>query len=489
KKKEEEELKKKEEEELRKKEELKKEEELRKKQEAEKVERLKKEEIEREERRRREEAEKRANAPLVELHNTIDFYKDAYPVLTDLVSAKLKNADEINEAVEGIIVYGTQDLKTQQLWTREKPGREQWTEQKLLEVRQMIIDYWGKTHDLKKLSKEERITWEEKGQIPELTGNADSEDLRKLTNSLNDSAYIRKIHKKRQIAEEYYEVSLKHKKNAEAERFRGYMYEAQDRTNDCWSVAGAALINYNLGKKGVTQKNVRAYKPVFRKQYKGEDQRNYEAAKKDIKRFTTENLPENGISSYQGNIFAIADYFREKLGSNIVMKNSVFQIRLCKADDQKNPEKNAVHNITEVFKEKVKAAIQKGQPVAVLRNGHFRVIVSANNNTFTALNSSGNGYTDDFDYESFIEGTAGVIEMTWVEKPKNEADRESITKDYKNLTYSAKKGFQKKGEEEIKDPDKVAISKGKVAQIDVSKTGLSDVRDYYNEHIYLPDRA
>ncbi len=448
-------------------------------------------EREKEEKRKKEAEERKKHEETIEqIRNKMDSAKLSMPYIKDLILEKVKDKKTADDVYDQLVMYGTLTADEQALWLGENKDKQHWSEQEILEYRKIFVDHWGKTHDTKSLLGGAKETWEKKGQIPEFKQDKEGEALRIFTNFLADSAYTRKTHKKRPEQTAPYSYVLQHdeKKAQQGDRFRGYQYEVQNRGNDCWSVAGTALINFNLGKKAVGQKDMRAYKPKFRDRLPGEKKEDYNKAVQDIELFTTKNYPEKGLYSNQGNLFAISDYFAEKLGEGTAMKHGILNIDKCKGDDQKNPEKNAMHNITEVFRDKVREALAKQQPIAILRNHHYRVITGANEAGFTALNSSNPGSTDEFTYEEFLNHTDGVVELTWVEKPSTQEEYDSITKEYPGLTYTKGKGFVRSNKDEVADPDKVAIRNGVTSRLDTKTTGLSDVEDYYVEDIYLANK-
>ena len=199
-------------------------------------------------------------------------------------------------------------------------------------------------------------------------------------------------------------------------------------------------------------------------------------------------MSEDGNLSNQGNIFSLADYFKQTLGDDIVLKHSTLNISQGAKDDAVNADNNGLHNTTMVFKSKIREALAKKQPMAILTRNHYRVIVAADANKITLANSLESGSIQVSSYDEIIQNNLnGVIELTWVERPTKE-EYSSILKNYKNLGLDKNGNISKTTNDMPDDADKAAIHEGVLALIDHEKAGLDDVKDYYNEEIYLPSK-
>lgn len=402
-----------------------------------------------------------------------------------------EGAEDVEVLFNSLVTYSLADSSEINIITERAKDVKKLTSSELMKYRKMIINYWGDEYGwivphLNSPAAEEN--WNKERRIPEIRENLPSETIRNLVLGLEEAANRLNVHMRRENNIDKYSYDLKSnaKSTKSKEPFKGYKYEAQDRSYDCWSVAGAALINYNGG--NVTQKNLRQYVPKFRDQKEDETEEQYANYKYEVEQFTTKNKSEDGNLSNQGNIFSLADYFKQTLGDDIALKHVSLNLAKCVKDDAVNADNNGLHNTTMVFKSKIREALAKKQPMAILTGDHYRVIVAADANKITLANSLNGGSMQVSSYDEIIQKNLnGVIELTWVERPTKE-EYSGILKNYKNLGLDKDGNISKTAKDIPDDADKAAIHDGVVALIDHEQAGLDDVKAYYNEEVYLPNK-
>lgn len=409
---------------------------------------------------------------LIPINKVFAGEQDIDVLFNSLVTYSLADSDEINTIMESV-----KDVK-------------KLTSGEILRYREKLIDYWGEEYGdfVPGFEQAAREAWEKDRNIPERKESFHSETVRNLVRGLEEAANRLNVHMRRENNIDKYSYDLKSnaKSTKSKEPFKGYKYEAQDRSYDCWSVAGAALINYNGG--NVTQKNLRQYVPKFRDQKEDETEEQYANYKYEVEQFTTKNKSEDGNLSNQGNIFSLADYFKQTLGDDIALKHVSLNLAKCAKDDAVNADNNGLHNTTMVFKSKIREALAKKQPMAILTGDHYRVIVAADANKITLANSLNGGSMQVSSYDEIIQKNLnGVIELTWVERPTKE-EYSGILKNYKNLGLDKDGNISKTAKDIPDDADKAAIHDGVVALINHEQAGLDDVKAYYNEEVYLPNK-
>jgi hypothetical protein len=303
--------------------------------------------------------------------------------------------------------------------------------------------------------------------------------MRLLVNGLHDSLYISKTHDKRAETKIDPPVTVEPAHEVkEKDPLKGYEYEKQDRGNDCWSVALASLVNFNLPKeqKKITQTTVRTQTPVFRDQAPGEEKEDYDSAKSGIELFTTKN---QGAVSHMGNIFAMSDFISGQV-KDTAIRHMVFSTPKCRLDDERNPGKNAMFNVTQALKATIKTALESGQPIAVLKDSHYRVIVSADDSGVKMLNSAGDKahLDENVKYDDLMK-SGGQLELTWLQK-----DVASLADEFSGLEKKDEK-LTAKEKDAVLDPDLVAITSGVV--VHKKDTDIpNDVSEYISERVYIP---
>ena len=389
-----------------------------------------------------------------------------------------------------IVVYGKiNNYQRRSVWLaayKEKnPDFQEPNKDQLEACRKTILEKWEKDHDVKKLSKKQQELFNKASRIPELEEDKgkEAEEMRLCVNGLHDSIHIFVEHKPRAKMKAGEAVSLEAAHEVkEGDALKGYEYEHQDRGNDCWSVALASLVNFNTAdpEKKIRQGDVRNVIPVFRKMAAGETKEDFEEAQKDIARFTTENK----AVSHMGNIFAMSDYISQQV-KGAAVRHMTVSVPKCKLDDSRNPNKNAVHNVTEVLKDTIMGAIRNKQPIAMLKGSHYRVIVSADADGVSMLNSAGDqAHIDEkVTYEELM-GANDVIELTWLQTGK----LDGLTKEFKSLKKDENGGFSSDSDETTLDPDLVAVNSGLVVHKKAEDLP-EDVRDYISERVYVPKQA
>ncbi len=414
------------------------------------------------------------------------------------VAVRIKNNAWITEAfqTEGdqklFVICGLMNEDDRKKYRVKQQAGE--TPEKLNELRRALITHWQNTFKTQKLVGDERI--------PELQNNPTSEMMRLAALTLEARAERSAVFKERpkvlfekkvEIPKNGDETEKKDKKPGDPD-FDGYAYEVQDRENDCWSVAGAALVNFHRKKdeKKITQKDVRAVKPVFRSQYKDEQKNGYDEAVESVQAFTTANASEDlkvntQKSSNQGNIFSLADFIMEQL-PGFAMKRVILDIGQCKRDDAQFPgKKNAMHNVTEHVKALLQEKLSKGEPVAMLANGHYMLAVGADENGIHFLNSLGQGSHTTISFEKYL-GDCDKAEIAWVEEA---GSFESLAEKYEGLSKTDSKStegeidLQADSSWAMKHQDMVAISKGVAVRAKPDSIPM-DVRSYVSEMAVLP---
>ena len=143
---------------------------------------------------------------------------------------------------------------------------------------------------------------------------------------------------------------------------------------------------------------------------------------------------------------------------------------------------NALHNLTEKFKETVAQAIGKDSVIAFLYQGHYYTIYGLQGDTLKVFDST--NYKKELSVKSVMNGGRSVRELVWLEKIEKPEDvnKEFSGVDYDDDTGSFKlkeTGSHQFTEEEIAHNEGIGVWKN----LD-DKSG--DVADMVSEGIYLP---
>ena len=282
----------------------------------------------------------------------------------------------------------------------------------------------------------------------------------------------------------------------------GTEYEKQvSGSNDCWSCAGAAILNHYLRNKQpykkVTQADLRNYKPVLKTQESmGVDDETYEKQKNDIEEFTIHNTKKARIGSPMGNPFMIADFYLEKLEQagekNTAVRKMVFQPgRASKQkkgvqDNKGNSlgkDTNALDNLRVKFMDVVKDALDHDSALTLLYGVHYLTIVGIEKDELIVHNSSGNPAVTERRKISDVlcdSESQKSVELIWLQKIE---DPKNVTDQFKNVTYDPN---TKQFSEKVRNySENIAQNKGVGAWKNLDEKD-DDIADLVMDGIYLP---
>ena len=281
-------------------------------------------------------------------------------------------------------------------------------------------------------------------------------------------------------------------------------YEQQAPTsNDCWSCAGAGILNYFTAqdpkRQRISAARMRGFRPKFVPIAPGQVPAEYNKMKEEVERITVRNQSLNRSHSPMGNPYQLADFFLGELAKtenlkNAAVRNMTFNVKEANIRRLTGKDTNAVHNLKAKFKDVIHEALSGGSAVAMLVGLHYVTVVGMEGDTLMVHNSSSGtpGTPQPRSIDSVIsmaelEGNrfrmqgSATIELTFLQRIQ---DPSVLSEKYRNLEYNAqtKRFHAPRAVTNAENISRVNGVEGHLDRMDMEE----DVRDLYSDSIYVP---
>ncbi len=234
-------------------------------------------------------------------------------------------------------------------------------------------------------------------------------------------------------------------------------YEEQT-ANNCFCVAGAALINQFISRRKrdkvinryVSQTDLRAFKPEI-KQYKDEFAKSgvgkevYDAAVEEIKQYTIKKdvaLP--------GNIFELGDFVLDKVKELGHPEAVLNRMHFTIPSDVKRSDRSRIkqNNMKAVMIDRINEILDAGGVVALYTASqgyaHYVTVTEINGESLTVYDSVGyksrQVKTSVHSVDEFLKPDH-TVELTWLSDLKKPQE---LTQEFSNLSYDEEKGYSVK---------------------------------------------
>ncbi|MBQ6442586.1 MAG: phage tail tape measure protein [Lachnospiraceae bacterium] len=277
-------------------------------------------------------------------------------------------------------------------------------------------------------------------------------------------------------------------------------YENQVKNSlDCWSCAGAGILNHYTrkinGVQPMTQAQYRAFTPQYRSPEdlgldpKDEvDQEYYQKVKNDIDEFTIHNQDEDRVSNaVMGNPYMMSDLYLQELAKHPELKNTAvrkMEFHCMSAKAQMSQDPSVLHNLMQKFKDVVNGAIQKDSAVSLLLGKHYITITGIDGDQLEVCDSNKTGIIDNktykvsslFNPDNFLFN----LELVWFEQID---DPTELAANYKKLHYDQNNNSFSAEKQNLSE--NIALVNGVEAWKDLDEKD-EDIKNFYAEGIYLP---
>ena len=255
----------------------------------------------------------------------------------------------------------------------------------------------------------------------------------------------------------------------------------QQRTNNCYACSGSLAFNHFLKTNGeytndtkTNQFKIREYVPYIKP---FEEVKDIIAKSMGIDLTTPQGL-KNANDIYDGycfeiqlfcgegkeevgSIYEIGDYFLKR-SKNVAIHKMNFNISsdrykkfekvgkewrgvLLYTDKEKKEADRQYKRTKALFLNKIYEILKTGNPVPILRRGHYVTIVGIEGQELIYANSSTAKVEHRSSVDNFLDrsGTGSSIDLTWFSKV---GDIKKLTEDFKTLKYDKEKGFSSASE-------------------------------------------